>query len=276
MTEPDPVFRTSNSAIPLITSRQNPFIKEIQKIRDDRNAPLIFLEGARLVQEALLSQFALEILVVSDEFPETSFLDPLRSRAKQNFIVSKAAFGAITDVENPQGILAIVRRPTWKWEDLMEKTPAPLLILDGLQDPGNAASIVRTAEAAGAAGVVTTKGTVHLFSPKAIRGAMGSTLRLPIIEHRTREDIVKEVKKKKYGLLGTTVLKETPDAKAYNDVDWKQPWAIVVGQEGQGLSKEWKDDLVRTLHIPMCKPVESLNVAASAAVILYESARQRA
>jgi len=263
------------STIPTITSRQNPLVKEIQKIRDDRSSPLIFLEGPRLIQEALLSNYVIEVLVISQQFPETSFLDPIRARAKQHFKVSDQVFQAITDVENPQGFLAIVRRPAWSWNDLRKRSPAPVLILNDLQDPGNTASIVRTAEAAGAGGVITTPKTAHLFSPKAIRGAMGSTFRLPLLEHLTLEEIVKELHAAQYSLIGTEVRKANQSAVVYTKINWKKPWAIVLGQEGQGLSADWEKHLDKRVHIPMAEPVESLNVASSAAILLYESVRQR-
>ena len=94
--------------------------------------------------------------------------------SRRKFQVSETVFEAVSDVKCPQGILAVTGRPRAGWPDLLSRAPAPLVILDGIQDPGNLATIVRTAEAAGAAGVVTTPGTAHLFSPKALRGAMGS------------------------------------------------------------------------------------------------------
>ena len=265
----------ADSSIPTITSRQNPLVKQFQSVRDDRSSDFIFLEGRRLIQEALTSGFTIETLVVSQRFPDTDFLDSSIDHIKQCFEVSPQVFEVLTDVDTPQGIIALVRRPAFQWEDLIKKSPAPCLILDGLQDPGNAASIVRTAEAAGAAGVVTTTGTARLFSPKALRGAMGSTLRLPVLEHRSLEEMTAELKKGGYSLLGTTVLKASPEALAYTAIDWRKPWAVVLGQEGQGLSSGWKSHFEKVIHIPMGLPVESLNVAASAAVLLYEALRQR-
>jgi TrmH family RNA methyltransferase len=236
----------------------------------------MFLEGRRLIQEALASHYSLETLIISQRFPDTDFLDPFIERIQKSFEVSPQVFEVLTDVHSPQGVIAIARRPVFEWDALKKKAPAPCVILDGLQDPGNAASIIRTAEAAGAAGVITTPRTAHLFSPKALRGAMGSTLRVPILEHRSPDEIIRELQSGNYALLGTTVLKANPDALSYTAIDWKKAWAIVLGQEGQGLSADWKSCLKATIHIPMAPPVESLNVAASAAVLLYESARQRA
>jgi TrmH family RNA methyltransferase len=187
--------------------------------------------------------------------------------------VSKSVFRNISDVEEPQGILAIVPRPHWSWEVLCAKKPAPILILDGLQNPGNVAAILRTAEAAGAAGVITTPTTAHLFSPKALRGAMGSALRVPSIEHQPVETIVSQLREMGYTLIGAAL--EGKNTQAYTDIDWRQPQAVVLGQEGGGLSAAWNPHLQKTVTIPMEQPVDSLNVAAAAAVLLYEAVRQR-
>src|SRR5207302_7665867 len=130
---------------------------------------------------------------------------PAQGKAKRKVQVSDSVFKAISDVDNPQGILAIARCPEWSWKDLVDRAPAPLVILDGIQNPGNVATIVRTAEAAGAAGIVTTPGTAHIFSPKALRGAMGSTLRLPCLEHLTIREITKELAKNSILLVAATL-----------------------------------------------------------------------
>jgi TrmH family RNA methyltransferase len=164
-------------------------------------------------------------------------------------------------------VIAIVAKPVWGWEMLLSKSPAMIVILDVLQDPGNAASILRTAEAAGAAGVVTTPGTVKLYSPKALRSSAGSTLRLPLIEHVPAEDILQKLGSAGYSFLAADGTAGT----LYTGVDWKKPWALILGQEGGGLSSAWKGAALESISIPMKSPVESLNVAAAAAVLLYEA-----
>jgi TrmH family RNA methyltransferase len=255
----------------VITSRQNPLVKQIQAIRDDRSAPTLFLEGPRLVREALSAGGTLEMLVMSDRFSDAALEEAAQGQTRQLFRVSESVFDALSDVDQPQGVLAIARRPSSKWGDLVKKAPAPILILDGIQDTGNAASIVRTAEAAGAAGLVTTPSSARLFSPKALRAAAGSTLRIPILEHLPTEAISREIIGAGYELL-TTVVEKGHAASLYSAIDWKKPHAVVLGQEGQGISKSWKG---KNIFIPMQAPVESLNVAAAAAVVLFEAARQR-
>ena len=133
--------------------------------------------------------------------------------------------------------------------------------------------MVRTAEAAGAAGVITTPQSARLFSPKALRGAMGSSLRLPILEHQPISLIAEKLSAAGYRIL--TTVSPSPDSLSYMDVDWQKAWAIVVGQEGNGLSAEWAGKSQCAVHIPMEAAVESLNVAAAAAILLYEARRQK-
>jgi TrmH family RNA methyltransferase len=190
--------------------------------------------------------------------------------------VSEPVFALVSDVKSPQGILAIVKRPLWRWDAIVSRTPSPILVLDGVQDPGNLATIVRTAEAAGAAGLITTPGTTRLFSPKALRGAMGSTFRLPCLEHRTPEDIHRELLKASYSLLLASMPSKEKRSTPYTAIDWKRPIALVLGQEGSGSSPAWNALADSCLHIPMRTPVESLNVAAAAAILLYEFVRQNA
>jgi RNA methyltransferase, TrmH family len=271
----------------VITSRRHSLVKELSEIRDDRDSPLMFLEGPRLVKELLDSKIPVEILVWTPAAAGEEVFKPAQMKAKRKQEVSESVFKAVSDVESPQGILAIARCPEWSWQDIANRAPTPIVILDGLQDPGNVAAIVRTAEAAGAAGIVTTPGTAHLFSPKALRGAMGSTLRLPCLEHVSVRDIVERLRKSSILLVAATIMQRTKSKSPsrnqrltelplqYTQLNWKMASAILFGQEGKGISGEWDSHIHQSIFIPMLPPVESLNVAAAAAVLLYESFRQR-
>jgi RNA methyltransferase, TrmH family len=265
---------STSSTDQIISSRQNPLLKEIIAIRDERDSPLLFLEGPKLIAEALSAECKIEMLIVSEEFPRISFLEPIVAKTPRVVKVSDSVFQAISDVENPQGLLAIARGLEWSWEILLKRKPAPIVILDGLQDPGNAAAIIRTAEAAGAAGVVTTPKTVHLFSPKALRGAMGSSLRVPVLEHVPIEKISSLLHKADYK-IATTPLEESKNTIRYDHLEWQKPWALVLGQEAKGVSSLWEKHADAAVHIPMQKPMQSLNVGAATAVLLYESYKNR-
>jgi TrmH family RNA methyltransferase len=187
--------------------------------------------------------------------------------------VTEYVLKGLADVESPQGVVAIVRKPATDWKRLLRHAPKPIIILDGIQNAGNAATIVRTAEAAGAAGVITTPKSAHLFTPKALRGAMGSSLRLPILEHQPIAGICEKLAAAHYEIL--TTASPVKDSVAYTTVDWTKAWAIVVGQEGNGLSPEWEGKTHLAVHIPMDAAVESLNVATAAALLLCEARRKK-
>jgi len=259
----------------LITSRQNPLVKQLEGIRDDRDSPLMFLEGPRLVQEVLSTKLPIEILVWTKSADGDPVLEAAKPQAKRLFRVADPLFRSISDVDAPQGMLAIARCPRWTWKDLLNKAPAPLVILDGVQDPGNVATIVRTVEASGAGGLITTPGTAHLYAPKALRGAAGSSLRVTVLEHRPAAEIVAELKKADYHFLAATVSTKAERVFPYLDVNWNWPSAIILGQEGQGISSAWGSAVDQFIFIPMDSPVESLNVSAAAAILLYEARRSR-
>jgi TrmH family RNA methyltransferase len=232
----------------------------------------LFLEGPRLIEEALRSSLKLKTLVLTPAFKNPELAKRAQAASQRTVSMSESVFDAISDVEEPQGILAIVERTTWSWEQIVAKSPAPIVILDGIQNPGNVAGIVRTAEAAGVAGVITTPTTARLNSPKALRGAMGSVLRVPTMEHLKPGDIAGPLKEAGYALYATAADSEL---QLYTEVDWTKPVAIILGQEGSGLSQEWEPHAFEGVKIPMDGPVDSLNVAAAAAILLYEAYRQR-
>lgn len=258
-----------------ITSRQNPLVKEWKAMRDDRSAASILLEGPHLVEEALKMSCSLEALIWTPAMQNAPILEAAKAKAARLVEVSDAVFDAISDVGSPQGIAAVTQKPVWDWSALVEKLPRLILVLDGLQDPGNVASIVRTAEAGGAAGIVTTRETARIFSPKVLRGAAGASLRLPSLEHVSEGDIAAKLKDAGCRLFAATMAVKGQASKLYTDVDWKKPIALVLGQEGRGVSRErWGVFLDEYTYVPMVDKAESLNAAAAAAVFVYEAHRQ--
>lgn len=257
-----------------ITSRSHPLLKELRELRDHPNPDLLFLEGPHLIEEALQAAVPLKTLVVSKDFQSrTPLLERAKSHAAATLTVDESIFKSISDLVEPQGILAVGEKRAWTWQDIFAKKPAPVVILDGLQNPGNVAAIVRTAEAAGAAGIITTTGTARLTTPKGLRGAMGSVLRVPAVEHQPVAEIAKQLSENNYTIYAASQSTEVPDL--YTAIDWTQPSAILLGQEGNGLSMDWEPHPCHGVKIPMCGPVESLNVGAAAAILLYEALRQR-
>jgi TrmH family RNA methyltransferase len=175
----------------------------------------------------------------------------------------------LSSLTTPQGAIAVFRKPAEL--PLPDAADGLVLVLDGVQDPGNAGTILRTADAVGADAVVALQGSVDLFSDKTVRSAMGSHFHLPVIDGIKREDFLKYAEENKIRCF-VTALDEK--AQPHFNADYKGACAIVFGNEGNGASKELLDS-AEHVYIPMRGQAESLNVASAAAVVLYEAFRQR-
>jgi TrmH family RNA methyltransferase len=187
-------------------------------------------------------------------------------------VVTEQVLDALSPVTQPSGIVAIAERPRPPLEDIFRRQPPLVLILCGLQDPGNVGAIIRVAEAGGATGVIATHGTADPFGWKAMRGGMGSTFRMPIAVKVSTADAVSRAKAAGLRIIATTAREGTP----LPECDLGGACAVLLGSEGAGLASDFVNTADGRLSIPMRPPVESLNVAISAALVLYEASRQRA
>jgi TrmH family RNA methyltransferase len=265
-----------------ITSRQNPLVKRFRRVRSGAEAHLILLEGVRLVEEALDSGAHFESVAFTSDLESTdrglALKDALQHVPCRGAELSKQVMDYMSDTETPQGIAALAVRPHFTIEQVFDREPQLIIIADGLQDPGNIGAIVRTAEAAGATGLLATAGTASPYSPKALRASMGSALRLPIATSQTPEGIVKACSDSGVTILASNPARpESPRSNSvtYTDADFRAGVAVVIGSEGSGIPSHALADAGKFLHIPMSPSVESLNVASSTAILLYEAARQR-
>jgi TrmH family RNA methyltransferase len=274
-----------------ITSRQNPLVKRFRRVRAMGERQHIFLEGVRLIEDAIQAGAHFESVAFTSELESNergaALLDfLLRGVQCRGALVSKQVMEAIVNTQTPQGVAALVSRPYLELDDLFRTKPDLLVIADELQDPGNLGTIIRTAEAAGAGGLITTRYTADPFNDKAIRASMGSALRLPITTGTSRLDVASRCQDQKIRLVASRI--QTPQTKgvvdgeesnagssAYYEVDMTLPTALIVGREATGVSESWQKKADEFVHIPMSDGIESLNVAAAAAILLYEAARQR-
>ena len=288
-----------------IVSSANPQLKFARRVRDSREDGLIFVEGIRLVRECLSSNLKLHAAFhLSDQNPvEPDILLELKARKCQIHETSRSAFTSITDTATSQGILLIASQPSWTIEDVFRSegledreigrsgdrhdlgAPAfrsydlPIsrssvllvVVMDQVQDPGNAGTIIRTAEAAGAHGVVASIGTTNPFAPKALRASMGSAFRLPIVTGVQLREVIEIAQRNSAKLVAACAEAKT----RYTEHDWKGPSVVFVGNEGGGLTRELRNQCDATVRIPIAPTVESLNVATATAVILFEAIRQR-
>jgi TrmH family RNA methyltransferase len=260
----------------VITSPSNERLKHARRVRDGREPDLIFVEGERLIEECLQSGLKLRACFHEpDPTPRAQrIITEMASRDCPLYPALRAALESVSDTVNTQGLIAIAERPESNFDRALQARDgvAPLLVcLDSAQDPGNFGTIVRTAEAAGASGVVATKGSVDAFAPKALRSSMGSAFRLPIVTGIESEELPLASRAAKLRMVATTAGGET----VHCDYDWRRPTMVVFGNEARGVGRELLERCDERLRIPLRAPVESLNVAAAAAIILFEAARQR-
>lgn len=260
-----------------ITSRDNQRIKFIRSVREGRENNKIFLEGLRICQEVAKTGLEVDYLCFTPEFWQSNQGEELIkyfSDFNAQFLeVSESIFNSLSDTKNSQGIILIAQKPKTGKEIIKQNlSQNPLILLiHKLNNPSNLGAILRTAEATGVEGIITTKGTTDIFSTKALRGGMGANLRIPIWENVDYFEAVSWAKTN--GI--TSVCADIRSSKSYLEIDWKTPRILIVGSEGHGLTNEEFRETDESLIIPMRNKVESLNVAVACGVILFEVERQR-
>lgn len=261
-----------NGPADLITSLENPRIKAARKLRTHKGrqtARSLLVEGVRLLADAWRSGmrpqavFYAPELLGSDE--GLALLAELQGTGCACFGCTPAVFASLAETVTPQGIAAILPLPALP----LPPRPTLILILDGIGDPGNAGTLMRSAEAAGADGIIVGPETVDPFNDKVVRAGMGAHFRLPIHRCAGWDEVT--------ALLPAEMAWHVADAHngvAYDTIDWRQPCAIVIGSEAHGPSPE---AIARSTNImiPMAGSAESLNAAIAGSVILFEAARRR-
>jgi len=283
----------SASECAVLTSRDNRWLKEFRMaLRGGLPTEngFVGVEGARLVEEALRSGCRVQAVLFSESGKRHhQRLSPIIDRPEMAFptlYTTDRLFEGIADTEHPQGVAALVHPRETSFDDLVRAPAsvcAPLLVvLAGVQDPGNVGTILRTAGAFGATGAATAasgiSGTASPFSPKALRASAGAALHLPILAGASLGILLTQFKVAGIRTLASSA-HEPRDGEqpllAPWEVDWCEPVALLVGNEGAGLPEEVERSADARIHIPMASGVESLNAAAAAAVLFYEAARQR-
>ena len=277
-----------------ITSRDNRWLKRFRSALSGEHAGdgLVGVEGVRLVEAALGSGMPVEALLASSSGERhLSRLAPLLASGAQILRTTDRLFAGIADTQTPQGIAALVLPKTATVEDVLGGI-ALLVVLVGVQDPGNVGTILRAAEAFGATGAATCPagmGTANPLAPKALRASAGSALRLPILRGMSSAILLAQL-----GVSGVKLYAAVPDSDPHEDrqsdaapalirpweADWKSPVALLIGNEGAGLPEEIVRSCDARVSIPQRKSkrplgVESLNAAMAGTVLLYEAMRQR-
>ena len=266
----------------IVNSKQNARLKELRRAlrSPDRTAGgPIGVEGPHLVEEALRAGLRFRCLFISEG---VSFFRSVSSNRQfedcETLAVPSAILSSVLETKTPQPVAALVEPPEWTWDHVfpqprlfpLTQAPALIVVLAGLQDPGNLGTVLRSAEAFGASGVVALPGTVNPWNQKAMRASAGSVFRLPLIQAGVDECFAR-LHEGGIQVLTTAAQGATPaDA-----VDLGMPIALVIGNEGNGVPEEIAARADGTVSIPCPGPVESLNASVAASVLLYEASRQR-
>jgi len=266
-----------------LTSSQNPVVKEIRSLRNKsgRNERgLYFIEGARFVSEALNEYGAAAVIrdikyvAVSDSFVGSggyeSIVKPCLDRGIKVYSLTDSLFESVSDTMNPQGVLAVLgmKKESLKVAALRDGI---LVILDGIRDPGNMGTIIRTADAAGCAGIIVTDGCVDLYNPKVLRSTMGSVFHLPVLHCRSTAEAVDICRRKGFLICASHM----EGSVSIYDADLSGNVAVVIGSEAEGVCDEVLRNSDMLIRIPMTGRAESLNAAVAAAIIIYEAVRQK-
>jgi RNA methyltransferase, TrmH family len=261
-----------------ISSRQNPLVRTFRALADDPDptGERLLLDGAHLVRDAHDAGAEFEVLVVAASrltahAEEGRIAQTLEAAGVDVVAADEQAFAALSPVKSPSGIAAIVRRKVTAPSLICEHPRAFVLTAVDVQDPGNVGALIRAAEAGGATGTFVCGSSASPFSWKALRGSMGSALRLPIVAGMTTDAVMTSMED-----AGLRTIATVPrGGENSDDIDWRGPVGLLVGGEGPGLSDEVVARCRARVTIPMASTVESLNVAVAAGILIYAARRQR-
>ncbi|MCU1252500.1 MAG: methyltransferase [Edaphobacter sp.] len=257
----------------VISSRANARVKQLRAAFQGHarlSGGMVAIEGDHLLEEALRSGMVLKTVFVSErrEVPK------IVPRGVEVMRLTEEVFGSVVETQSPQGVAALLVPPVWALDDVMGKASASLILIAvGLQDPGNLGTLLRSAEAFGATGVLTTPGTVSAWNQKALRASVGSVFRVPVVAATASE--IEELKQRGLRLMGA-VGSDGADVMAAQEMDFTAGCAVMIGNEGSGLGTDWISMCDAQVTIPCPGAVESLNAAVAGSLLLYEASRQRA
>ncbi len=267
-----------------IEGRHNPLVKQLRQAfsrAELTEAGDCAIEGLRILEEAIRSGLRFSAVFFRESAQDRAErLLPQIGAQVETLLLPDKLFDSLVPSESPQGVAALVRLKEFSLNDVIEKERlqvGPIVVLAGLQDPGNLGTILRSSEAFGSAGVVLGEGTVSPFNSKVVRASAGSVFRLPVIHGHGKsaiaklEEVSEKLRAQGVRLIATSSHKGTP----LDQADLKSAVAIFFGNEGAGLSREVMAKMDEVIAIPHTAQVESLNAGVAASIVLYEAARQR-
>ena len=255
----------------MITSTGNEKIKYVGKCikqaKERKKHGVFIVEGVRMFSE-IPRDYHVESFATKEFYDKNEKLfDGLEFE-----IVSDNVMESLSDTKTPQGVISIVRQFSYDviGQSMSGKTAPLIIALENIQDPGNLGTIIRTSEGAGVTGVILSSGTVDIYNPKTVRSTMGSIFRVPFTYVENLKDSIKRLSESGFATYSAHL-----QGTSFYDFDYKKPTVFVMGNEGNGLSKERSNATDHKILIPMKGEVESLNVATASTVLMYEAMRQR-
>lgn len=264
-----------------IEGRHNPLVKQLRQAfsrAELTESGDCAIDGLRIIEEAIRSSLRFSAVFFRESAQDRADrLLPQIAAQVETLLLPDKLFDSLVPSESPQGVAALVRLKEFSLDDVFERLQiGPVVVIAGLQDPGNLGTILRSAEAFGCAGVILCEGTVSLFNSKVVRGSAGSVFRLPLVHGRGKstnklEDVFEKLRAKAIRLVATSSHKGT----SVDQADLKGASAIFFGNEGVGLSRDIMAEMDEFISIPHAAQVESLNAGVAASIVLYEAARQR-
>jgi len=261
--------------LPVITSMGNSTIKYVKSLHLRKNREQegrFIVEGIKMVREAMASEIKTDCIIMSEDGMDA--MQGLRNEAEQKGIrvltVSGKVFGEISDTQTPQGVLAVMEIPGHSLDPLLKRENCFLVVLDGIQDPGNMGTIIRTIDAAGGSGAVLLKGCTDPFSMKAVRSTMGSIYRVPVVMIDDRQHFLSSLSESGFCIAASHL-------KGQNIFKWAGghgKTALVVGSEAHGVARDIEERADVLVKIPMAGGAESLNASVAAGILIYEIFRK--
>lgn len=260
-----------------ITSTQNTIIKEVRSLKnrkDREEKGFFFIEGARIVEEALAAEAPISYAILAESYDKTDGGHDagagLESAGVKCYVVPDGLFESLCDTRSPQGILAVLKIEPPELHEARFSNGI-FILLENVRDPGNMGTIIRTADAAGFTGVIATGGCVDVYNPKVLRSTMGSVFHLPVYFYEDTIDAIKLLKANGIRIVASHLSCES----TIYQTDLKIPTAFVIGSEAEGISRKVEAEADLLVKIPMPGRAESLNASIAAGVIMFEAVRQR-
>ncbi|HAM49712.1 MAG TPA: RNA methyltransferase [Nitrospiraceae bacterium] len=259
-----------------ITSRSNPHIREAVTVKGKRphKYDAFLIEGPHLLQMAFQARIVIQKIFFTEEYLSTKegtqLLRQISRTGAELFRINRHILSRLSDTETPQGIVAMASCRPLSLDELRLRDPALLIVIDGVQDPGNLGTIIRTSDAAGVDALILLPGTCDVFMPKVLRATAGSIFNVPLVYSETGE-LMRWLQEKSIKALVTDV----KASQNLYEADLTQPLAFVFGHEATGVTEKLKRQADVLVKIPLFGEAESLNVAISAAICMYEAVRQR-